>query len=144
MKKSSILKNRKSQNSKELLIIPQKRASSIEEDNSLKKIAKILTQKIEEEKKDLSEIPFILDTKTFNLILYALQKKQKNENDIIFISHYLTSFKTILDLIDKKKILLKYTKILSEISINKKIEKKRNKELICKYVDMEIQGINFI
>ena len=135
MKKSSILKNRKSQNSKELLIIPQKRASSIEEDNSLKKIAKILTQKIEEEKKDLSEIPFILDTKTFNLILYALQKKQKNENDIIFISHYLTSFKTILDLIDKKKILVDSSKILSEISTSIKLEKKRNKELICRYGD---------
>ena len=103
MKKSSILKNKISENSKELFKIPQKRASSIEEENSIKNISKILIQKIQEERKDLTEIPFILDSKTFNLVLYSLQKKQKNENDIFFISHYLTSFKTILDLIDKKK-----------------------------------------
>ena len=77
----------------------------------------------------------ILDSKIFNLILYSLQKKLKNENDILFISHYLTSFKTILDLIDKKKTLVDSSKILSEISTSIKLEKKQNKDLICRYGD---------
>ena len=135
MKKSSISKNRKSQNTIVSTIIPQKRGSSVEEDNSIKKISKILIQKIEEEKKDLTEIPMILDSKIFNLILYSLQKKLKNENDILFISHYLTSFKTILDLIDKKKTLVDSSQILSEISTSIKLEKKQNKDLICRYGD---------
>ncbi len=107
-----------------------------DEEKEIQNISKTLIKRMEEEKIKLNEIPFIKDTNTFKLLLYSIHKKKKLEHDILFISHYLTSFKNIIDLINENKTLIDSTKILSELSNNIKIEKKINKSIICKYGDI--------
>ena len=107
-----------------------------DEEKEIQNIAKTLIKRMEEEKIKLNEIPFIKDTNTFKLLLYSINKKKKSEHDILFISHYITSFKNIIELINEKKTLIDSAKILSELSNNIKIEKKINKSIICRYGDI--------
>ena len=101
-----------------------------DEEKEIQNISKSLIKRMEEEKIKLNEIPFIKDSNTLKLLLYSIHKKNKLEHDILFISHYLTSFKSIINLINEKKTLIDSTKILNELSNNIKIEKKINKSII--------------
>ena len=107
-----------------------------DEEKEIQNISKSLIKRMEEEKIKLNEIPFIKDSNTLKLLLYSIHKKNKLEHDILFISHYLTSFKSIINLINEKKTLIDSTKILNELSNNIKIEKKINKSIICRYGDL--------
>ena len=82
---------------------PLIKAMVIDEEKEIQNISKTLIKRMEEEKIKLNEIPFIKDTNTFKLLLYSIHKKKKLEHDILFISHYLTSFKSIINLINEKK-----------------------------------------
>ena len=107
-----------------------------DEEKEIQNISKSIIKRMEEEKIKLNEIPFIKDSNTLKLLLYSIHKKNKLEHDILFISHYLTSFKSIINLINEKKTLIDSTKILNELSNNIKIEKKINKSIICRYGDL--------
>ena len=75
-----------------------------------------LTKKEKDEKKKFYQIPFIKYSNTFKLLLYALQKKIKTENDIKFISHYLTNFPNVINLTPpNKKNMIEPSKILYEL-----------------------------
>ena len=115
---------------------PLKKTNISNEETEIKDKMKILNDKMNEEKKSLLQIPFKKDSNTFNLLLYSLGKKNKTENDILFISHYLTSFSSIIQLIDKKKTLVDSSKILNEISNHIKTERYNKNDLI--FLDMVI------
>ena len=115
---------------------PLKKTNISNEETEIKDKMKILNDKMNEEKKSLLQIPFKKDSNTFNLLLYSLGKKNKTENDILFISHYLTSFSSIIQLIDKKKTLVDSSKILNEISNHIKTERYNKNDLIFRYGDI--------
>ena len=95
-----------------------------------------LTKKEKDEKKKFYQIPFIKYSNTFKLLLYALQKKIKTENDIKFISHYLTNFPNVINLTpSNKKNMIEPSKILYELSNSIKVENKTNRTIIMRFGD---------
>ena len=95
-----------------------------------------LTKKEKDEKKKFYQIPFIKYSNTFKLLLYALQKKIKTENDIKFISHYLTNFPNVINLTPpNKKNMIEPSKILYELSNSIKVENKTNRTIIMRFGD---------
>ena len=113
----------------------QRKSVSNEEESAIKKIARTINEQMEEEKKSFFEIPFFRDSKTFSLLLYCLQKNIKTSSDILFISHYLSSYQSIINLTDKKKTFIDSSKILYELSNRINLEKKQSKSIICRYGD---------
>jgi len=97
-----------------------------------------LNKKEKDEKKLFYQIPFIKYTNTIKLLIYAIQKKEKSENDIKFISHYLTNFPQIININynNSKKNYIEPSKILYELSNSIKVENKIKNTLIMRFGDI--------
>ena len=97
-----------------------------------------LNKKEKDEKKVFYQIPFIKYGNTIKLLLYAIQKKEKSENDIKFISHYLTNFPNIINIHNNnsKKNYIEPSKILYELSNSIKVENKIKNTLIMRFGDI--------
>ena len=79
---------------------------------------------LEEEIKNgtpLNEIPFIMNDRIFKLIIYAMKKYKKKNQDILLISHYLTSFSSLMKMIMKKRTL-RSVDFLNKISVSLVLE----------------------
>jgi CRP-like cAMP-binding protein len=97
-----------------------------------------LNKKEKDEKKLFYQIPFIKYENTIELLLYAIQKKEKSENDIKFISHYLTNFPNIINIHNNNsnKNYIEPSKILYELSNSIKVENKIKNTLIMRFGDI--------
>ena len=51
----------------------------------------------------LQDIPFELTQHMFRILLYIFQKSVRNQNDILIIRHYLTTFPNFIQTLNLKK-----------------------------------------
>lgn len=92
---------------------------------------------LEEEIKNgtpLNEIPFIMNDRIFKLIIYAMKKYKKKNQDILLISHYLTSFSSLMKMIMKKRTL-RSVDFLNKISVSLVLEQFYKNNIIFRLGD---------
>lgn len=82
----------------------------------------------------LTNIPFLADNYTFDLLLYSIRKQKKTKNDILFIAHYLTTFSKFFN--HKKNVNYDYMEMLSNVAANLVYEKYQKNTIIFKFGDV--------
>lgn len=65
----------------------------------------------------LQDIPFELTQHMFRILLYIFQKSVRNQNDILIIRHYLTTFPNFIQTLNLKKNFTDPQEILHKISL---------------------------
>ena len=112
-----------------------------------KKILEILEEKKLTSSKDkkylnypsLTLIPFEFTDETDIILEYIINKKNKNENDIFFIQHYLTNFSRLLNELNKSQFL-NVNILLNKISEKMKFYQLTTNQLLFRFGD---EGDNF-
>lgn len=84
----------------------------------------------------IEKIPFYSDNYIFPLIIYSIKKDKKNKNDLLFISHYLTTFPLISNLISSKKNYVDSLDILASLSEDLKLETYKANDIIFRFGDI--------
>ena len=84
----------------------------------------------------IEKIPFYYDNYIFPLIIYSIKKDKKNKNDLLFISHYLTTFPLISNLISSKKNFIDSLDILASLSEDLKLETYKANDIIFRFGDI--------
>lgn len=116
-------------------------------DKSIEEYVKEISHQIsentkkEEKKKErnnhknvLLNIPFVVNSESMDILNYIFSKKIRNHNDLFYIQHYLTNFKTLMNSL-YTSFLSDPDELLNQLSIHIRMENYKKDQVICNYGD---------
>ena len=84
----------------------------------------------------LLSIPFHINQSTMNILTYIFSKKLRNKNDLLYIQHFLTNYKSLMNTLYQNSFLSDPNELLNQLSMYILMEKFKKDQVICHFGDV--------
>lgn len=84
----------------------------------------------------LLSIPFHINQSTMNILTYIFSKKLRNKNDLLYIQHFLTNYKSLMNTLYQNSFLSDPNELLNQLSMYILMEKFKKDQVICHFGDI--------